>query len=165
MRLIQHPAILVAILVIVLDQVLKYLVTDRIGPDADTHEANIIGNSIGLTYTENRGFAFGLLDDKPALAAVLALTGAAILAVVLWHWWSALTPMAMSGAALIAGGAASNMIDRIRLGYVVDFIDMGRWPNFNLADTALTIGLPLLIFSTWRSETETTLQVSAGAPR
>jgi signal peptidase II len=54
-------------------------------------------------------------------------------------WWQSI------GVGLLAGGAAGNLADRARLGYVVDFVSVGRWPNFNVADSAITVGAVILI--------------------
>ena len=86
---------------------------------------------LALEYTENRGAAFGLL---PGIAPVLAVATIAILAALLLHYARQTRPPLWHTLAVgaIAGGALGNLIDRVRLGYVVDFVSVGAWPNFNV---------------------------------
>jgi signal peptidase II len=138
--------IAVGLAVVLLDQASKALVVDRLGPQAPTQELRLLGSTLALRYVENTGAAFGLLRGAgPALtvAAVLILVGLAVLYRRLADG-SAWTAAAIGG---IAGGAIGNLIDRIRLGYVVDFVAVGPWPTFNVADSAITIGVLLLA---WR---------------
>jgi signal peptidase II len=88
---------------------------------------------------------------------VLALLSGVVLLVVLAHWRRlAEGPILLRLAlALIAGGAVGNLIDRVRLGYVTDFVHLHwrghQWPDFNLADSAISIGIVLLLFDAVRS--------------
>ena len=105
-----------------------------------------------LTFLVNPGVAFGLLRGQPLTVAVG--TGLIILALV----WSATHPGAQEkqtrwtalSLGLILGGAAGNLIDRLRFGGVIDFLDFRIWPVFNVADSCLTIGAALLAISFWR---------------
>ena len=133
-----------------LDQLTKFLVTREL-PLLDT--IAVIPGLLNLTHVRNSGVAFGFLNSadfafKPAVMAVFAL--AALVGVGLYaaqlpqdHRW------ARAGLALIIGGAAGNLVDRARQGYVVDFVD-AYWRGwhfwaFNVADSAISIGMALII--------------------
>ena len=94
---------------------------------------------------ENRGAAFGLFSG---LVPILTVASIAILMGLLLHYLRAGTAPALANVAIgaIAGGALGNLVDRVRLGHVVDFVSVGPWPNFNVADSAITIGVLILIW-------------------
>ena len=138
-----------------LDQVTKFLVTREL-PLLDT--IAVIPGLLNLTHVRNSGVAFGFLNSadfafKPAVMAVFALV--ALVGVGLYaaqlprsHRW------ARVGLALIIGGAAGNLVDRARQGYVVDFVD-AYWHGwhfwaFNVADAAITVGVAVLILDLLR---------------
>lgn len=113
----------------------------------------ILPDCLNLTHARNTGVAFGLFSDSPAAwkTALLVIVSLALLGIVVgvvWrtphlHWESGV------GLALILGGALSNILDRIRWGRVVDFVDVYfrsyHWPAFNLADTAIVVGAGFLV--------------------
>jgi len=126
------------------DQLTKHLIASRCLPG---ESLPLIPSVLHLTYVQNTGAAFGLFKGQRALFLLLSLL---VIAWVIREFLlrrSALTPSLMWGYALVLGGAAGNLIDRLRLGYVVDFIDLKVWPVFNVGDSAITIGVALLI---WR---------------
>lgn len=138
----------VALGVVVADQISKTLLLDVIGPGSGRGRVPILGPWLEFEYAQNRGTAFGLF---PQLSSLVALASLAIVVGLLWHfareshppWWLTLA----TGA--IVGGALGNLLDRARLGYVVDFIAVGSWPNFNVADSAITAGALILCWG-WR---------------
>ena len=144
----------VAVSVLLADQVTKTLVFGLIGPGSGRSAIELLGPWIDLEYVENRGAAFGLF---PSLGSLLSVAAIAVLLGLLWQfareprppWWQTVA----TGA--IAGGALGNVVDRVRLGYVVDFIAVGPWPNFNVADSAVTIGALLLCWGWLRSSVST----------
>ena len=96
---------------------------------------------IGLTLSHNQGVAFGLASGNDTPLIVFALAALLFVGVVLarnptvsWMWVA---------AGLIAGGALGNLADRIRAGAVTDYVEIGSWPPFNLADVAITVGVVL----------------------
>ncbi len=106
-----------------------------------------------LTYTENRDMAFGLLAAILGPEARLWLLSSfkllAVIAAVAWltaRRRSGTLPE-LFGVALVLAGALGNLIDRVRLGFVVDFLKVPYWPVFNVADVAIVVGLGLLVFS------------------
>jgi signal peptidase II len=145
----------IALAVIVFDQVTKALVRHELSL-YETHE--IIPGLASLVHGRNVGMAFGMFSGGglPAQAVVLAILSGVVLLVVLAHWRRlAEGPILLRLAlALIAGGAVGNLIDRIRLGYVTDFVHFywrgHQWPDFNLADSAISIGIVLLLLDAVR---------------
>ena len=140
----------VAGLIVVLDQLTK-LVIRR---DFELYDTTaIIPNLFSLTRIHNTGAAFGLLDgvDLPFKTALLAVVSVAALAGLVMFAVSLpeIHRLARAGVALVVGGAAGNLIDRLWLGYVVDFVDVywGGWHfwAFNVADSAISIGMALII--------------------
>jgi signal peptidase II len=113
----------------------------------------VVPGCLNLTHIRNAGAAFGLFSDSPAAWKTILLTvvSVALLVIVVgivWrgrhlHWESGV------GLALILGGALSNLLDRIRIGRVVDFVDVYfrsyHWPAFNLADSAIVVGAGFLV--------------------
>lgn len=113
----------------------------------------IIPGLFNLIHAKNPGAAFGLFSDSPApwKTALLIVTSGLLLLIVAGIVWRSrrLDWKTSVGMALILGGALSNLIDRIRLGRVVDFLDVYyrsyHWPAFNLADSAIVVGAGFLI--------------------
>ena len=140
-----------------LDQITKILVMLKMPLGS---QAPLIPGLLNLVHVRNKGAAFGLLSGLPAAYAWLffvATTGLvlAVLGYLLWrlpadHWPAAL------GYSLIMTGALGNLIDRVRLGEVVDFIDVywGRyhWPAFNVADSLVCVGTAILVWVIIREE-------------
>ena len=132
--------------VLLADQLSKHLLLASFPPG---HSLPLIPGLLHLTYVQNTGAAFGLLKGQQVLFIGLALL------VLGWIAWELLTkpsvpPLMAWGCGLILGGAVGNLIDRLRWGYVVDFIDVRIWPVFNLGDSAITIGVGLLIWQSLR---------------
>ena len=134
-----------ALVVFLIDAVSKALAHRWLanGHDALAH---LFGVGIGFQYVENRGAAFGTFLGYGALISAVALLvmGAAIIFYVRIRRPSAWLMVAVG---LLVGGALGNVVDRVSAGYVVDFIAVGPWPRFNVADSAVTIGVLLLA---WR---------------
>ena len=143
------PWLWLSLLVIVLDQLTKQLALDTLS----LHDAvPVIDGLLNWTLTYNYGAAFSFLSDASGwqrwFFSALAVLISGVLAAWLWrlprHDWRQALPFA-----LIIGGALGNLVDRLRFGYVVDFIDVyqGGWhfPAFNIADSAISVGAVLLI--------------------
>lgn len=141
----------IATVVAATDQLTKSAIASAIGPRQAGFRLDLINGLVELEYTENRGAAFGLFAG---LAPVLVVASIAVLCGLLIHFSRQPRPPLWETVAIgsIAGGAVGNLIDRVRLGYVVDFVSVGAWPNFNIADSAITIGVLILIWSWMRSE-------------
>ncbi len=142
----------VAALVLLLDQLAKLWVVETLGPAPLTRFIPIIGESVRIAYSHNTGVAFSLFTGHPELltvAALLIIAGAIYFYATQLPNQRALVQLIMG---LIMGGAFGNLVDRIRLGYVVDFIQVGWFPIFNLADSAITVGAALLMLQFLRDE-------------
>lgn len=136
-----------ALVIAALDQVVKRVVVNamQLGQSID-----VVGSVVRLTRTSNTGGAFGLLRGRGSWFIVVSLVAALAIA--------AMSRQIAKGRrierlafGLIMGGAVGNLIDRIRVGSVTDFVDIGgsvyRFPAFNVADSAITIGVTLLAVS------------------
>lgn len=137
--------ILVAIIAVALDQASKRWIIATLGPEPMTKFIPLIGEGIRLAYSHNTGIAFSLFQGKSDILTIVALviiTGAIYLYITQLPNRRRLIQIAMG---LILGGALGNVIDRVRLGYVVDFIQVAWFPIFNLADSAITVGAALLM--------------------
>ena len=142
--------------IVALDQVAKALV-DRY---MDLHESHSIVEGLArLTYVQNRGAAFGILSDAdlPYQSVLFsAISIIALGAIAVYAWKLPITNrLPQAALALIMGGAVGNLLDRMRLGYVIDYVDVywGRhhWPAFNVADSAISIGVALLVLDILRN--------------
>lgn len=108
----------------------------------------IIKNVFHFSLVHNTGIAFGLFKDSGSVFVVipLILTGLLIYNIYYYRNSAHLTRTYIAAFSLILGGAIGNLIDRITLGYVVDFIDFRIWPVFNVADSAVFIGAAVIFF-------------------
>src|SRR2546421_689284 len=133
--------------IVLADQLTKWLVLARFAPG----ERVEITGFFNLVLVFNKGAAFSFLADAPGwqtpLLVAFAAAAALIVSVLLLR--SPERRVFCAGLALILGGAIGNVIDRLRFGYVVDFLDLHaagwHWPAFNVADSAITLGAALLI--------------------
>lgn len=121
-------------------------------------QVDVIGDYVRLTFIYNPGAAFGIHVGEYSRIVFLVLSLVALVALVAMYWT---TPhhdrLRLSSIALVCGGALGNLIDRVRSPRgVVDFLDVGigdmRWPVFNVADMAVTIGAVLLAVSLWQED-------------
>jgi signal peptidase II len=146
--------LLVSLAVIVLDQWTKWLVEVHL-PHHSTHP--VIPGLFNLTHVRNTGVAFGLFaSDGGGGGWLLTLLGlGALIAVGLYFWYTPSRDRVLLVAlALVVGGAVGNLIDRVSSGAVTDFLDvyMGlhHWPSFNVADSAISIGIVLMAIDSFR---------------
>jgi signal peptidase II len=122
------------------DQLTKHVVVARLRPDEAAH---VVG-PLSIHRVENSGIAFGLFTS--ATSVVIGLTAIAVIWMLVYFARSgARHPVIPAGLGLLIGGSLSNLVDRVRLGYVTDFIDFGWWPAFNLADSFIVIGVGILL--------------------
>ena len=143
------PVLVIAGTVVVLDQITKAIALGQLAPGVPIH---VIDGFLALTLVMNAGLAFGLLGGLPAawrwVVAALSVVALVILARVAVRVLADGGWPARLAVALIFGGAVGNLIDRARLGAVIDFVDVHyrayHWPAFNVADSAITVGVALL---------------------
>ena len=148
------------------DQVTKALVDDFMM----LHESRtIVEGLVRLTYVQNRGAAFGILSEaglpyQSLLFSVVSLL--ALLAIALYAWRMPVqSRLPQTALALVMGGAIGNLLDRARLGYVIDYVDVywgaHHWPAFNVADSAISMGVALLVYDILRHPDERPVTDSA----
>ena len=106
----------------------------------------ILGTCLSFTVQHNTGAAFGLFAQGTVGLAVLAMVVIAVL-LPFGHRAARVSPWLALALGLVLGGAAGNLIDRLRLGYVIDFLDIHIWPVFNVADIGITCGAIMLVIS------------------
>jgi len=141
--------VVIAGAIVVLDQVTKTIALQQLAPGV---AIPVIDGLLSLTLVMNTGLAFGLLAGLPAawrwLVALLSIVALIVLARVAMRVLAGGGWTARLSVALIFGGAVGNLIDRARFGAVVDFVDAHyrgyHWPAFNVADSAITVGVCLL---------------------
>lgn len=143
----------IGLAVAALDQVTKTWIICALGPDQPSHRRDLLGSWLALEYVQNRGTAFGLFGGGGPFVLALVAVGFIVLAVALRRI-SRPSRLFVAAAGLVAGGAVGNAIDRIRLGHVTDFIAVSVWWRFNVADSAVTIGVLMLIWLSMQSRIE-----------
>ncbi len=130
----------VALAAVVADQVTKHVVASHLRIDQGIH---VVG-PFWIRHVQNSGIAFGLFAS--ATAAVTVVTGVAIAWMLVYFGRSgARHPVLPVALGLVIGGSVSNLADRVRLGYVTDFLDFRYWPAFNLADSFIVVGVAVLL--------------------
>jgi signal peptidase II len=130
----------VALAAIVADQLTKQLVSSQLALDDEVH----VAGPLSIHHVQNSGIAFGLFAS--ATPIVTLLTAIAVGWMLYFFARSgARHPVLPVALGLLIGGSASNLIDRVRLGHVTDFIDLGFWPAFNLADAFIVSGVVILL--------------------
>lgn len=130
---------LVLVVVLLVDQVTKALVRR----DVELGSSEDILPLVDLVHVRNRGVAFGAFEDSTVLVAVVI--GVAMVALVAYFATNLSRPLVWLPTGLLAGGAVGNLIDRVREGFVTDFVKLPSWPAFNVADMAITVGVLVLV--------------------
>lgn len=133
----------IAVLVILADQASKAFITGELGPGSGRGVIEIIPGVLRFLYVENRGAAFGMLQGAGSILTVLAVCVVLVLAIAFRHLATQSLWLSIA-LGLQFGGALGNIIDRLRHSYVVDFINVPHFPTFNVADSAITIGVVVL---------------------
>jgi signal peptidase II len=143
------PFVGLAASIAILDQLTKAWLASFLQPGDSTE---VLGDLVRLVHAQNTGGLFGLLRGYAIPFALLSLV--AISGIVLFHAKSGRSPYLTLALGLLLGGAIGNLVDRLRLGYVIDFVDVGlgdlRWYTFNVADASISTSLALLLaLSIW----------------
>jgi signal peptidase II len=125
--------------VVLADQVTKALVTDALARGDERH----VVAGVQIVNVRNSGVAFGQLQNGGAI--VSAVIACAVIALLVYFARSATRPWIWLPTGLLLGGAAGNIVDRVHEGAVVDFIKLPHWPAFNVADSAITVGVVVLV--------------------
>ena len=130
----------VAVAAIVADQLTKHIVSSQLALD---DQVKLIG-PLSIHHVQNSGIAFGFFSS--ATSAVIVLTTVAVGWMLLFFARSgARHPVLPVALGLVIGGSVSNLVDRVRLGHVTDFLDFKYWPAFNLADSFIVVGVGILL--------------------
>lgn len=141
-----------ALVVLILDQASKVAIRQFL-LGSGTTSVPVIGDWVKLTYVENRGAAFGLLQDQ---SLFFVLVGILVVAGILIG--QRFVPAHQTALAVCLGmqlgGATGNMLDRLRYGHVFDFVDLTFWPVFNVADSAIVVGVAILAYHLLTSPSE-----------
>lgn len=138
--------IIISIIAVILDQITKnYAVNNLKGKDP----IELIPNWLNLTYVENKGAAFGMLNTKPMFFTIIASVFVIVMIYILFKNRNSFDSFYKFTLAIIIAGALGNLIDRLRYGYVVDFIftplgGLYDFPVFNLADVYLSVSAVIL---------------------
>jgi len=120
---------LIVLLIILFDQTTKY------------------PKVLSFSHIRNYGASFGILQNQTAFLIWFSI---GVVIAILWYFHK--IPFSyLPWVALIFGGAVANLIDRLSYGFVIDFISVGFWPAFNVADSAITIGVLVLVWKMWRT--------------
>lgn len=140
-----------AVLVVLIDQITKLAIVARFHRG---EEVDLVGSFLRLGHARNSGAVFGILRGSGNYFAAFSVVAVAVVGVVIYFAGQSPTRTKIA-LGLVLGGALGNLIDRLRMGSVVDFIDIGvgdsvRWPSFNVADLAITIGVILLVVTCLR---------------
>ena len=142
-------AYLIAAIVFILDQLTKWWIVERL--DLERLRSVALIPSLNFTWVENTGVAMGMLQagDQDLMRWALVVITAGIAAAIIWWINSERDKVDLFAMSLILGGAIGNIVDRVRLGYVIDFVHfyVGNWSFyvFNVADAAISIGVAILL--------------------
>ncbi len=135
--------------VVVVDQLAKLAVTSNLDPG---ESIRVIGDYLRIVFGQNTGALFGLFKDNALMFGIVSI--AVIALIVIYHARSGGNVYLTITLGLLLGGAVGNMLDRLRLGYVVDFVDVGigdaRFYTFNVADSAISLAILLLFIAALR---------------
>lgn len=152
-------------LILILDQATKYIVVQKI---ALHNSFDLISGFLSLSLVNNNRGAFGLLSlDKSVFIIVSVL----LIITIIWYYHHIITHKAASifwglSIGMVTGGALGNLVDRIRYGYVIDFIDIHigtafQWPVFNIADIGITIGLSMIVLKILKQDNKQSVTLNA----
>ena len=136
---------LLAIVVFVADQLTKYLVSTELSIGQAWMPLALLENVVVIRHVRNSGAAFGMF---PAAGNLFLLVAVLVVLGIIRYYYSRAHSAALwvrISLGLMLGGALGNMIDRFRFGFVVDFIDLGWWPVFNLADASISVGVIVIL--------------------
>ena len=135
--------IFLSICIVVLDQVVKFLVTHEMFPGMSIP---VIQDVFHITFVLNPGAAFGILAHQRSFFIVMGIV-IVILSGLFSPYIRRQCRIFRCGTALLLGGALGNLIDRVRFGHVIDFFDFRIWPVFNIADIAIVVGVAAIIYA------------------
>lgn len=127
-----------------LDQISKHIVLLKMN---EGESYSLVNGIFHLTFVHNTGGAFGIMKGYPHIFTAAAILFTLLALIYIYFRWFLIPLRDKLAICLIIGGTLGNLADRVKLGYVIDFLDFRIWPVFNLADSFITVGAGLLIFS------------------
>lgn len=163
----------VALFVVLADQVTKHWIVSYFATDTLRQPIEVIPSYLDIEYLKNTGAAFSLFDGRPWLLTLFIVLALGLICYLYWRTRNTGTLMLKLAFGLVGGGAVGNLIDRFTRSYVVDFIHFqipggaGRppifdWPVFNVADSAISIGVVLLVCALWFGSTAHEQSLTSG---
>jgi signal peptidase II len=136
----------IATVVFILDQLTKALLVANLSPG---ERVSVVGDFVRLVFSQNSGALFGMFRENAALFGLVSLGVVGL--IVVYHGRSSRSLYLSIALGLLLGGAVGNLTDRLRLGYVVDFVDLGigdfRWYTFNVADASISLAIVMLVLA------------------
>lgn len=154
------PTILgLAVIVFALDQATKFLVVQNIPLYESWSLFPNLARLFRFTFITNTGAAFGMFPQLGGVFMVVAIVVIAAI-VIFYHHLPTANVWVRVSLGMQLGGALGNLVDRITRGYVVDFVDIGFWPIFNLADLSIVLGVTILAYYLWNEENSSNQSVT-----
>jgi signal peptidase II len=147
----------VAIVVLIVDQLVKRLVVASIEPG----QVKTVLPFLDLVHVMNDGVAFSSFAGKPWMVGILVAV--ALIALTIWFVRNRTVPYAWLAAGMLAGGAVGNILDRLTEGAVIDFLKPPSFPAFNLADSSIVVGMGVLVVAMELEHRRSTRQAPDGA--
>lgn len=141
---------LLILLLVLMDQWIKGLIDKNFFPG---ESLPIIDGIFHLTYVRNTGAGFGIFAGKQRFLIIISII--ILIVLIIYRYRSRKRILRDAAMVFLFAGALGNLLDRVRLSYVIDYLDFRIWPVFNLADILINIGAGLLIISIWKSEGDT----------
>jgi signal peptidase II len=136
----------IGLLVILVDQFSKTWIRDNLARGQALFDAGFFQ----IIHIHNTGAAFGIFRDHTLILTIIAIIGIAVILTLVFvfhsRWSFFNSRLLWLAIGLVAGGTIGNLIDRLRLGFVTDFIDFKVWPAFNVADSSLTVGVIIIAY-------------------
>jgi signal peptidase II len=141
----------VAAIIFALDQATKYLVVQNIPLFESWSLSPVLSRLFKITYITNTGAAFGMFPQLGTVFMTVAIV--VVVGIIIFHRHLPIESVWVRvSLGLQLGGAMGNLVDRVLRGYVVDFVDSGFWPIFNVADLAIVVGVLILAYCLWNEE-------------
>jgi len=134
--------LILTLFIILLDQISKYIIIQNLYLGESVPRTGLFR----LTHAQNTGTAFSLFQNQTDILTIVSFV-AIVLIIFIYISLEKTSKYIYFSYGLLFGGAVGNLIDRVRLGYVTDFLDVGFWPIFNIADSSITIGIILMLFN------------------
>lgn len=135
--------ILLIFVIVFIDQISKYIITHNIEL---SESIPIIQDIFHITYTRNYGAAFSILQNQRFFLIIITSIVSIIILVTMFRYYKSLDKALLYSLSFIVAGAIGNLIDRVRLKYVIDFLDFRIWPIFNVADMSVVVGSILIVW-------------------